>query len=30
VIASSLLTTAGAPDQDIRDLLRAAHALAAT
>jgi TetR/AcrR family transcriptional regulator, transcriptional repressor for nem operon len=30
VIASSLLTTAGAPEQDIRDLLRAAHALAAT
>jgi TetR/AcrR family transcriptional regulator, transcriptional repressor for nem operon len=30
VIASSLLTAAGAPEQDIRDLLRAAHALAAT
>lgn len=30
VIASSLLTAAGAPEQDIRALLRAAHALAAT
>jgi AcrR family transcriptional regulator len=30
VIASSLLTAAGAPEQDIRDLLRAAHAFAAT
>jgi TetR/AcrR family transcriptional regulator, transcriptional repressor for nem operon len=30
VIASSLLTAAGAPEQDIRDLLRAAHTLAAT
>jgi AcrR family transcriptional regulator len=30
VIASSLLTAAGAPRQDIRDLLRAAHTLAAT
>jgi TetR/AcrR family transcriptional repressor of nem operon len=30
VIASSLLTAAGAPNQDIRDLLRAAHTLAAT
>jgi AcrR family transcriptional regulator len=30
VIASSLLTAAGAPKQDIRDLLRAAHTLAAT
>jgi AcrR family transcriptional regulator len=29
VIASSLLTAAGAPERDIRDLLRAAHALAA-
>jgi TetR/AcrR family transcriptional regulator, transcriptional repressor for nem operon len=30
VIASSLLTAAGAPEQDTRALLRAAHALAAT
>jgi TetR/AcrR family transcriptional regulator, transcriptional repressor for nem operon len=30
VIASSLLTAAGAPEQDTRDLLRAAHALAPT
>jgi TetR/AcrR family transcriptional repressor of nem operon len=30
VIASSLLTAAGAPNQDIRDLLRATHTLAAT
>jgi AcrR family transcriptional regulator len=30
VIASSLLTAAGAPEPDIRALLRAAHALAAT
>jgi AcrR family transcriptional regulator len=30
VIASSLLTAAGAPKQDIRDLLRAGHTLAAT
>jgi AcrR family transcriptional regulator len=30
VIASSLLTAAGTADQDIRDLLRAGHALAAT
>jgi Tetracyclin repressor-like, C-terminal domain len=30
VIASSLLTAAGAPEHDIRDLLQAAHALAAT
>jgi hypothetical protein len=30
VISSSLLPGAGAPKRDIRDLLRAAHALAAT